>query len=112
MEDIIKTILVGALTAITIVAVLYALNCIYMGLKRKDFRSKSGIRVVKRGEIPKHQVECPFCHSIIEYTRSNVWYGGSRWEGKILRLLHYIDCPVCHENIVVREEEKDKGRND
>lgn len=109
MEEIIKTIVVGALTAFAIMAVLYALNCI---VEWREKRSKSGIRVVKRGEIPKHQVECPFCHSIIEYTRHNVWYGGSRWEGKILRLLHYIDCPVCHENIVVREEEKDKGKND
>lgn len=112
MEAFLRGIFHGIIAASVIIVILFTLDCIYMWLKRKDFRSKSGIRVVKRGEIPKHQVECPHCHSIIEYTRHNVWYGGSRWEGKILRLLHYIDCPVCHENIVVREEEKDKGGND
>ena len=108
MEAFLRGIFHGIIAAAAIIAILFTLDW----LKRKDFRSKSGIRVVKRGEIPKYQVECPHCHSIIEYTRHNVWYGGSRWEGKILRLLHYIDCPVCHENIVVREEEKDKGGND
>ena len=102
MEAFFRGIFHGIIVASAIIAILFTLDW----LKRKDFRSKSGIRVVKRGEIPKHQVECPHCHSIIEYTRHNVWYGGSRWEGKILRLLHYIDCPVCHENIAVREEKK------
>lgn len=102
MEVIIKTILVGVLTACTMVAVLYVLSCIYMELKRKDFRSKSGIRVVKKGKMPKEKVECPCCHSIIEYTKQNVWYGGKSIDGKMLR--HYVDCPVCHENILVREE--------
>lgn len=102
MDDIIKTIVVGALTALTMVAVLYGLMCILMELKRKDFRSKSGIRVVKKGKIPTQKVECLHCHSIIEYTRRNVWYGGKSIDGKMLR--HYVDCPVCHENILVREE--------
>lgn len=102
MEDIIKTIVVGVLTACTMVAVLFVLNYIYMWLKRKDFRSKSGIRVVKKGKLPKGKVECPCCHSIIEYTKQNVWYGGKSIDGKMLR--YYVDCPVCHENILVREE--------
>ena len=102
MEEIIETIVVAVLTSCTMVAVLYVLNCIYMWLKRKDFRSKSGIRVVKKGKLPKEKVECPCCHSIIEYTKRNVWYGGKSIDGKMLR--HYVDCPVCHENILVREE--------
>ena len=97
MEEIIKTIVVGALTAFAIMAVLYALNCIVVLREEKD-----GIRVVKKGKLPKEKVECPCCHSIIEYTKQNVWYGGKSIDGKMLR--HYVDCPVCHENILVREE--------
>jgi len=63
---------------------------------------RPNIRVVKRGKIPTEKVECPYCHSIIEYTKRNVWYGGKSIDGKMLR--HYVDCPVCHENILVREE--------
>lgn len=66
MEDIIKTILVGALTAITIVAVLYALYCIVEWWEK---RTKSGMRIIKKGKLPKEKVECPCCHSIIEYTK-------------------------------------------
>jgi hypothetical protein len=99
MEDIIKTILVGALTAITIVAVLYALNCIYMGLKRKDFRSKSGIRVVKKGKIPTKKVECLHCHSIIEYDTMKVEY-----EQAMDKYFPYIICPLCNEQIMLGKE--------
>lgn len=100
MEDIIKTILVGALTAITIVAVLYALNCIYMELKKKDFRSKSGIRVVKKGKIPTKRVECLHCHSIIEYDTLKVEY-----EQFMDKYYPYIICPFCNEQIMLGREE-------
>lgn len=99
MEDIIKTIVVGALTACTMVAVLFVLNYIYMWLKKKDFRSKSGIRVVKKGKIPTKKVECLHCHSIIEYDTMKVEY-----EQIMDKFYPYIICPVCHENILVREE--------
>lgn len=67
---------------------------------------KPGVRVIKKGKLPKEEVECPCCHSIIEYTKRNVWYGGKSIDGKMLR--HYVDCPVCHENILVREEKGGK----
>ena len=59
MEEIIKTIVVGALTAFAIMAVLYALNCIVVWREKKDFRSKSGIRVVKKGKIPTKKSGVP-----------------------------------------------------
>lgn len=54
------------------VAVLYVLSFIVMWPKKKNFRSKSGIRVVKKGKIPTKKVECLHCHSIIEYDTMKV----------------------------------------
>lgn len=99
MEDIIKTILVGALTAITIVAVLYALNCIVEWWEKKDFRAKSGIRVVKKGKVPTKKVECLHCHSIIEYDTMKVEY-----EQIMDKYYPYIICPVCNEQIMLGQE--------
>lgn len=103
MEAFLIGIFRGIIAAATIIAILFTLNCIYVELKKKDSCSKSGMRVVRKGKLPKEKVECPYCHSIIEYTKRNVWYGGKSIDGKMLR--HYVDCPVCHENILVREEE-------
>ena len=99
MEDIIKTIVVGALTAITIVAVLYALNCIVEWWEKKDFRAKSGIRVVKKGKVPTKKVECLHCHSIIEYDTMKVEY-----EQIMDKYYPYIICPVCNEQIMLGQE--------
>lgn len=103
MEDIIKTIVVGALTALTMVAVLYGLICILMELKRKDFRAKSGMRVVKKGKIPTQKVECLHCHSIIEYDTMKVEH-----EQFIYKYFPYIICPVCNEQIMLGREEGDE----
>lgn len=97
MEDIIKTILVGALTAITIVAVLYALNSIVEWWEK---RSKSGIRVVKKGKIPTKKVECLHCHSIIEYDTMKVEH-----EHIMDKYYPYIICPICNEQIMLGQEE-------
>ena len=103
MEDIIKTIVVGVLTACTMVAVLYVLNWIYMELKRKDFRSKSGIRVVKKGKIPTQKVECLHCHSIIEYDTMKVEH-----QPIMGTYYPYIVCPVCNEQIMLGQEKGGK----
>lgn len=100
MEDIIKTILVGALTAITIVAVLYALNCIVEWWEK---RTKSGMRVVKKGKIPTQKVECLHCHSIIEYDILKVEY-----EPLMDKDYPYIICPVCNEQIMLGRKEGGK----
>lgn len=100
MEDIIKTILVGALTAITIVAVLYALNSIVEWWEK---RSKSGIRVVKKGKIPTKKVECLHCHSIIEYDTMKVEH-----EQIMDKYYPYIICPFCNEQIMLGREKGGK----
>ena len=100
MEDIIKTILVGALTAITIVAVLYALNSIVEWWEK---RSKSGIRVVKKGKIPTKKVECLHCHSIIEYDTMKVEH-----EQIMDKYFPYIICPVCDMQIMLGQEKGGK----
>ena len=105
MEEIIKTIVVAVLTSCTMVAVLYALNCIYMELKRKDFRSKSGIRVVKKGKIPTQKVECLHCHSIIEYDTMKVEH-----EQIIDKDYPYIICPVCNEQIMLQTGQEKGGK--
>lgn len=99
MEDIIKMIVVGALTTCAMVAVLYVLSCIYMEPKKKDFRSKSGIRVVKKGKIPTKKVECLHCHSIIEYDTMKVEY-----EQIMDKFYPYIICPVCDMQIMLGQE--------
>lgn len=99
MEDIIKTIVVGALTAFAIMAVLYALNCIVVWREKKDFRSKSGIRVVKKGKIPTQKVECLHCHSIIEYDTMKVEH-----QPIMDTYSPYIVCPVCNEQIMLGQE--------
>ena len=96
MEDIIKTILVGALTAITIVAVLYALNCIVEWWEKKVPSGRYGIRVIKKGKIPTKRVECLHCHSIIEYDTMKVEY-----EQFMDEYYPYIICPVCNEQIML-----------
>lgn len=103
MEDIIKTIVVGALTAFAIMAVLYALNCIVVWREKKDFRSKSGIRVVKKGKIPTKKVECLHCHSIIEYDTMKVEY-----EQAMDKYFPYIICPVCDMQIMLGQEKGGK----
>ena len=96
MEDIIKTILVGTLTAITIVAVLYALNCI---VELWEKRTKSGMRVVKKGKIQTQKVECLHCHSVIEYDTMKVEH-----EQIMDKYYPYIICPVCNEQIMLGRE--------
>lgn len=103
MEEIIKTIVVGALTAFAIMAVLYALNCIVVWREKKDFRSKSGMRVVKKGKIPTQKVECLHCHSIIEYDTMKVEH-----EQFMDKYFPYIICPVCNEQIMLGREKGDK----
>ena len=103
MEAFLMGIFRGIIAAAAIIAILFTLNCIYVELKKKGSCSKSGMRVIKKGKIPTKRIECLHCHSIVEYTKRDVWYGGKSIDGKMLR--HYVDCPVCHENILVREEE-------
>lgn len=103
MEDIIKTIVVGALTAFAIMAVLYALNCIVVWREKKDFRSKSGIRVVKKGKIPTKKVECLHCHSIIEYDTMKVEH-----QPIMDTYYPYIICPVCDMQIMLGQEKGGK----
>lgn len=99
MEDIIKTIVVGALTTCAMVAVLYVLSFIVMWPKEKNFRSKSGIRVVKKGKIPTKKVECLHCHSIIEYDTMKVEHE------QIMDMYYpYIICPVCDMQIMLGQE--------
>lgn len=99
MEDIIKTIVVGALTTCAMVAVLYVLSFIVMWPKEKKFRSKSGIRVVKKGKIPTKKVECLHCHSIIEYDTMKVEH-----QPIMDTFYPYIICPVCNEQIMLGQE--------
>lgn len=99
MEDIIKTIVVGALTTCAMVAVLYVLSFIMMRPKEKKFRSKSGIRVVKKGKIPTKKVECLHCHSIIEYDTIKVEH-----QPIMDTFYPYIVCPVCNEQIMLGQE--------
>ena len=103
MEEIIKTIVVGALTAFAIMAVLYALNCIVVWREKKDFRANSGMRVVKKGKVPTKKVECLHCHSIIEYDTLKVEYEPLMGEN-----FPYIICPVCNEQIMLGREKGDK----
>lgn len=63
---------------------------------------RHGIKVIKRGKEPKKQVECPNCHSIIEYNKRGEWYGGII-ENK---LTHFVRCPICQEHVITREEER------
>lgn len=69
-----------------------------------------GVKVIKRGSLSKKQVECPSCHSVLEYTVRNVWYGGTDLDGK--HLCHYIKCPVCRENVLVYKEERKETNNE
>ncbi len=103
MEDIIKTIVVGALTTCAMVAVLYVLSFIVMWPKEKNFRSKSGIRVVKKGKIPTQKVECLHCHSIIEYDTMKVEH-----QPIMDTCYPYIVCPVCNEQIMLGQEKGGK----
>lgn len=103
MEDIIKTIVVGALTTCAMVAVLYVLSFIVMWPKEKKFRSKSGIRVVKKGKIPTQIVECLHCHSIIEYDTMKVEH-----QPIMDTCYPYIVCPVCNEQIMLGQEKGGK----
>lgn len=103
MEDIIKTIVVGVLTTCAMMAVLYVLSFIVMWPKEKDFRSKSGIRVVKKGKIPTKKVECLHCHSIIEYDIIKVEY-----EQAMDKYFPYIICPVCDKQIMLGQEKGGK----
>lgn len=103
MEVIIKTTVVGALTAFAIMAVLYALNCIVVWREKKDFRAKPGIRVVKKGKIPAKRVECLHCHSIIEYDTMKVEY-----EQFMDKYFPYIICPVCDMQIMLGQEKGDQ----
>ena len=103
MEEIIETIVVAVLTSCTMVAVLFVLNCIYMGLKRKGFRSKNGVRIIKKGKIPTKKVECLHCHSIIEYDTMKVEY-----EQFMDKYFPYIICPVCNEQIMLGQEKGGK----
>lgn len=93
----------GIIAAAAIIAILFTLNCIYMGFKRKDFCSKSGIRVIKKGKIPAKRVECLHCHSIIEYDTMKVEYEQSMDE-----YFPYIICPVCNERIMLGQEKGGK----
>lgn len=89
----------GIIAAATIIAILFTLNCICMELKRKDFRSKSGIRVVKKGKVPTKKVECLHCHSIIEYDTMKV-----ENEQIMDKYYPYIVCPVCNELIMLGQK--------
>lgn len=69
-----------------------------------------GVKVIKRGALSKKQVECLNCHSVLEYTVRNVWYGGTDLDGE--HLCHYIKCPVCNENVLVYKEERKEANNE
>ena len=98
MNNILIYIILG-LCCVILFVLLFTLikDAFFSGRRTPD------VKIIKCGKIPKEKAECPYCHSIIEYTKRNVWYGGKSIDGKMLR--HYVDCPVCHENILVREEE-------
>lgn len=100
MEAFLMAIFRGIIAAAAIIAILFTLNCIYVGFKRKDFRSKSGIRVIKKGKIPAKRVECLHCHSIIEYDTTTVEY-----EHFMDKPYPYIICPICNEQIMLGREE-------
>lgn len=68
------------------------------------------VKVIKRGALSKKQVECPICHSVLEYTVRNVWYGGKDFDGE--HLCHYIKCPVCNESVLVYKEGLKENNNE
>lgn len=68
------------------------------------------VKVIKRGALSKKRVECLNCHSVLEYTVRNVWYGGMDLDDKYL--YHYIKCPVCNESVLVYKEERKENNNE
>jgi len=61
---------------------------------------KGGVKVLKRGRKPTKKVECQHCHSIIRYSRANMYFSrftyDDHWE---------ILCPVCGLAIKVEDWE-------
>lgn len=61
-------------------------------------------KVIKYGEgyASTNQVECSSCHSVIEYTRSDV-VSEVYWSRELVKVFEvaYIDCPVCKADIKI-----------
>lgn len=104
MEDIIKTIVVGALTACATVAVLYVLCFIVMWLKEKDFRSKIGSMwrgahpcwVSVKDELPKKDGRYLFYDEVLG-PQVSVYYDGCTLVSSITHWMPLPQPPSCFQ---------------